>query len=143
MMRAAVVALTVLLAGAAGARAADMSVTNFISGYRLVPSTAADAGDTTLATGTAYAAFPLAALPAVTEAQAGATNATSDIRALAYALADAIYNAIAAKDSTNQPTQFTAQKGVSTTVSGTNVTVSISHQFNTKTTMGAGTLVAE
>jgi len=88
-----------LVAGAACA--VDLTITNFISGYKLVPSTTADAGDTGLATGTAYAAIPMSFMTTITTGDVPHT-ASGDYRQLLYAFMKACYVKYESIASTNR-----------------------------------------
>lgn len=97
-----IVVLGLILAGAARA---DTVITNYYGGYKFVPNTFADAGDTGLTAGQPYCCFPVTNLSTYLSTNQAA-EATGDVRALVQALANRIYLAYYAAASTNRPTGF-------------------------------------
>ena len=105
------------------ASGADNATTNYFAGAVTVLATCTNAGDTGLATNTAYLAVPLAALTGVT------TGNTADVRAVMYGFAQGYYVAWTA--STNQA-DSRVTRAARYAASGTNVSETITHSLRTE-----------
>lgn len=134
------VAILGLVLASMTARAADIVITNYFSGYVLVPSSCTNAGATGLSVSNAYACFPIATLQYVTEAQAAGTT-NGDVRALMYAVVEHYYQGLDA--STNAPESQTIERGLSITDSGTNIDSVVRHAITTKRRINTSSIVPE
>lgn len=103
--------------------------TNYWAGYVYV-SPATNAGDTGIATNTAYIAIPVASLTDCTTNQAA-----TDVRPVVYGLLQAFYTNREALTSTNR-TQSTAGRAANYTTSGTNVIEAVTHSIQSTRTIG-------
>jgi hypothetical protein len=100
-MKIVLAMLAMLAVAVAGARAADDVLTNYVAGYVGVSATSTNAGDTGLATNTAYLAFPLSAFSA-NLSTARMCTATGSFSQVVFALTQGFYSQLAA--ATNPPT---------------------------------------
>jgi len=112
MKALAIIAATL---AAVSALAADIAPTSYFPGY-------------TYSNATVH--IPLTNLTGLTAAQA-----TTDVRAVAYRLVDALYSGLAAK--TNAPVYFTIARETGYRTSGTNINEFILHRIETITRRAA------
>jgi hypothetical protein len=132
--------LAAMLILAAQARGADVVITNYFTGYVLVPSTCTNAGATGLSVSNAYACFPVTPLQYVTEAlAAGTTN--GDVRALMYALVEHYYQGLSTN--TNAPENQTIERGLAIQSNSTNIDSVVRHAITTKRRINTSSLVPE
>jgi len=103
-------ALIVLCAVCLQVEAQTIGITNYIPEYHYIPALCTNAGSTGLNTNFAWACIPVDQLSETTAAQAGATNAASDIRALMYGIDEDVYDAYSALAATNKPAKWTVSE---------------------------------
>lgn len=133
-MKRLIATFAAVLLATAPAFAGAHAITNYYSGYKYVPAST-NAGSTGLATNTAYVCIPLATLSQMTAAQASSTGATSDVRALLYAIGEEYNDGY---DSTVANTTTIDRKTTYTT-SGATVTEYVTHILQARRTVGSYT----
>ena len=134
MKRALAIILALTLP--AVALAGNNVITNYFAGYKYVPGTFTNAGDTGLSTNDAYLCFPLSILSANVSATQAA-HATGDVRAVVYAIAQEFYESRAV---TTNPTATTITRGETYAASGSNVNETVTHILKTLRRFGSSTL---
>ena len=95
--------LALIAAMTVGAQAANTNdqINAYISGYVLVTNGFADAGDTGLTPGTAYAAIPIASISYLSETVAQASGTNSSYRTFLFSLFKTAHETLAAMPTTN------------------------------------------
>jgi len=118
----------------------EVGPTNYLAGYRLIPSSGVpDVGDLPLESNTAYACIRISDVAELTEAQAAHLTTTGDIRRIIYAINAQYYDAGKALAKTNRPVHQTLDEGLKedTGNTGSVPRVKMTHNLMTKINMDA------
>jgi hypothetical protein len=140
-MKKALLAVGVGVAALVGiAGAVDVTVTNYLgTGYVMVSATCTNAGETGLATNTAYACIPLSVLSGTTELNAG-TSETGDVRQVTVAFLERIYSRQQELATTNRSARMKLLKNVGFIGGNTNRTIFV---VESSTVISGQTVAAE